>query len=73
MVYDEDSLQILNISNAPGIMGTYNYVPMPAVPNSVMDVGGWLNFGIRGIGRGAVDVLPSVFGGNIRGPDKQLA
>ena len=72
-IYDGDNLAPLTIDNAAGIMGTYNYISMPPMPSSALDVGGWLNFYIRAVGHGVADVLPyKVLGGNVRGPECEV-
>ena len=49
--------------------GTYNFVHMPPKPEEWSDVGGWVEWGARGIGHTVTDVIPWWFGGVVRGDD----
>ena len=55
----------------PRYMATYNYINPAPKGDSWYDVGGWLNWGVKGVGHGAVDVVPYWFGGNVRGDDEE--
>lgn len=67
MIYRGGTHEVLNIHNAPDLMGTFNYIPMirfPSDPNPL----NLLEFGVRAVGHGLVDLLPYYIGGNVRGP-----
>jgi len=62
-VFDGDSLTIVT---DPKYIGTYNYVnPRPF--SSVNGFVDFLDYAASAVGHGAVDVLPYLIGGNVRG------
>lgn len=60
VVFDGDTLKPIT---DPQYKGTYNYVTPAPKPKSVTDVGGWVDFGVKGVGHSVVDVLPYYLSG----------
>jgi hypothetical protein len=46
--------------------GTYNYVDPGTAPDKWYDIGGWIEYGVRGIGHLVVDITPYLILGNDR-------
>ena len=70
-VFSSDQTGTYQPYTDPRYMGTYNYINPAPKGDSLTDVDGWLNWGVKGAGHVAVDVVPYWFGGNVRGEEEE--
>lgn len=57
----------LNLVTDSRFLGTYNYVNPAPIPKNWYNAIGWGVYAGKGLGHAALDVVPHILGGNVRG------